>query len=49
MNFSDHENGENLAFSRIFHVYPILDYYKIRTRTNFENPDGKSLDLHIII
>ena len=32
-----------------FHFYPILDYYKIRTRTNFENPNCKSLDLHLIM
>ena len=33
----------------LFYFYPILDYYKIRTRTNFENPNGKSLDVHLII
>ena len=44
MNFN-HENGEILAFSRNF---PTLDYHKIRTRTNVENPKGKSLDLHLM-
>ena len=44
MNFSNHENGEYLAFSKI----PILDYYKIIARTNFENPNGKKLDLRLI-
>ena len=44
MNFSNHENGENLAFSGIFLFLPNLDYYKIRTKTNFENRNGKSLD-----
>ena len=24
-------------------------FYKIRTRTNFENPNDKSLDLHLIL
>ena len=47
MNFRNHENGEKLAFSWIFHFYPILDYYKIRTTINFGNPNGKSLDLHL--
>ena len=46
MNFSNQENGANLAFSRVFHFYTISDYYKIRTRTNFKTPNGKSLDLH---
>ena len=23
----------------VFNFYPILNYYKIRTRTNFENPN----------
>ena len=49
MNFRDHENGENLAFLRIFQFSLILDHYKIRTKTNFENPNGKSLDLHLIM
>ena len=34
--------------TKIWH-FPILDYYKIRTRANFENPNGKSLDLHLIM
>ena len=43
MNFSNQENGENLAFSQTFlNFYPMLDYYKTRTSTNFENPNGKS-------
>ena len=33
----------------LFNFYPILGYYKIRTRTNFENPNGKSLDLHLMM
>ena len=52
MNFSNQENDQNLAISRItgFSIfYPILDYYEIRTRTNFENPNGESLDLHLIM
>ena len=49
MNFSNNKNGENLAFSELFKLYPILDYSKIRIRTNFEDPNGKSLDLHIIM
>ena len=28
-------------FCNVFHFYPILAYYKIRTRANFENPNGK--------
>ena len=36
-------------FVIFFNFYLILDYYKIRTRTNFENPDGKSLDLRLIM
>ena len=40
MNFSNHENGENLAFLGIFHFYSTLDYYKIRTKRNFKNSNG---------
>ena len=36
-------------FHEFFHFYPMLDYNKIRTRTNFKNPNGKSLDLHLIM
>ena len=36
-------------FCEFSHFYPTLDYHKIRTRTNFENPNGKSLDLHLIM
>ena len=36
-------------FLEFFHFYPTLDYHKIRTRTNFENPNGKNLDLHLIM
>ena len=36
-------------FSEFFHFYPTLDYYKIRTRTDFENPNRKRLDLHLIM
>ena len=36
-------------FREFFHFYPVLDYYKLRTRSNFENPNGKSLDLHLIM
>ena len=36
MNFGNHGIGKNLAFWEIFN----------RTRTNLENPNGKSLDLH---
>ena len=46
MNFSNHENGENWHFREFFHFYSILHYYKIRTKTNFQNPNG-SLDLHL--
>ena len=55
MNFSNQENDENLAFSQTFQFLPdfrffyILDYSKIRTMTNFENPNGKSLDLYLIM
>ena len=38
-----------LHFCEFFHFYLTLDYHKIRTRTNFENPNGKSLDLHLIM
>ena len=47
--FLNQENGENLAFSQTFQFYPSLDYHKIRTRTNFENPNAKSLDLHLVM
>ena len=47
MNFSNHENSENLTFFAQF--LAILDHYKIKTRTNFENPNGKSLDPHLIM
>ena len=46
VNFSNHENGENLAFS---YKFLFLVSYKIRTRTNFKNFNGKSLDLHLIM
>ena len=36
-------------FCEFFHYYPTLDYHKIRTRTNFENSNGKNLDLHLIM
>ena len=36
-------------FCEIFDFYPILDCHKIRTRTDFENHNGKSLDLHLIM
>ena len=49
MNFSDHENGEKLAFAGNFPFYPIIDHYKIRARTNFGNTNGKSLYLHLIM
>ena len=32
-----------------FNFYLILDYYNIRTKTNFENLNGRSLDLHVIM
>ena len=38
-----------LHFREFSHFYPILDYYKIRTGTNFTNPNGKSLDLHLVM
>ena len=41
--------GRIWHFREFFHFYPILDYYKIRTRTNFENPKGRSLDLHLMM
>ena len=49
MNFSNHENDEKIAFREILHFCPMLDYYKIVTRTNFENPCGKALDLHLMM
>ena len=36
-------------FRQFSHFYPNLDYYKIRTATNFENTNSKSLDLHPIV
>ena len=36
-------------YCEFFHFYPTLDCHKIRTRTDFENPNGKSLDLHLIL
>ena len=36
-------------FRKLFNFNPILDYYRIRLRTNFENPNGKSSDLHLIM
>ena len=35
-------------FREFFHFCPNLDHYKIRTRANFQNFNGKSLDLHLI-
>ena len=35
-----------LHFRAIFSFYPTLDY-KIKTRANFENSNGKSLDLNV--
>ena len=40
MNFSNQKNGDNLAFLITFQFLPIiLYYYKIRTKTTFENPN----------
>ena len=36
-------------FCEFFHFYSILNYHEIRTRTNFEIPNCKSLDLHLIM
>ena len=36
-------------FRELFNFYPILGYYKIITRKNFENPEGKSLKIHLKI
>ena len=36
-------------FCKFFNFYPILNNYKIRTGKNFENPNGKTLDLHLIM
>ena len=47
--FQQSENSKNLEFRECFHFYPILDYYKIRTRKNFENSNNTSLDLHLIM
>ena len=49
MNFSNTKIVRIWHFSGFFHFSPILDYYKIRTRTNFENLNGKSLDLHLVM
>ena len=35
-------------FRELFNFYPVFDNYEIRTMANFENPNGKSLDLHLI-
>ena len=40
---------KNWHFCEIFSLYPILDHHKIETRANFENPNGNSLDLHLIM
>ena len=50
MNFSNHKNGgEKWHILENFNFYTILDYCKIRTRTNFENRNGRSLDLHLLM
>ena len=49
VNFSNHEDGANLAFSQNFLFYPVLDCYKIRTRANFKNPNGKISDINLIM
>ena len=41
--------AKNWHFCNLFNFYPILDYYKIKPKTNVENPDGKSLDLHLMM
>ena len=41
--FMKHDH-ETVVFSQIL---PLLDYHKINTGTNFENPQGKSLDLKV--
>ena len=35
-------------FYKLFNFYPILDYYKIRTKRNFDKPNSKSLDLQLM-
>ena len=49
VNFRNHENGKKLALSQNFLFYPVLGCYKIRTRTNFKNPNGKSSGLNLIM
>ena len=49
LNFCDHESGKKLAFSQSFQFYSILNYHKTKTRTNFKNPNCKSLDRHLIM
>ena len=41
--------AKNWYFREILSLYPILDDHKIKTRANFENPKGKSLDLHLMM
>ena len=36
-------------FREFLQFYSILDYYKMITKRNFSNPNGKSLDLRLII
>ena len=36
-------------FRENFNFYPNLDFYVIRTRRNFENPNSKSLDPRLIM
>ena len=48
MDFSNNENG-NFAFLQDFQFLPSLDHCKIRTRANIQNPNGKSLDLHLVM
>ena len=43
------KTAKNWHFCQIFSFYPILDYHEIKTWISFENPNGKSLDLHLIM
>ena len=42
MNSSNHENGENLAFSRKFLFLPSFRLLINQNQKNFRNPNGKS-------
>ena len=49
MNFSNQENDENLVFLRTFQFLADFRLLLNQNQDKFRNPNGKCLDLHLIM